>query len=197
MDYTSILIAFISALGVVISAYIAKQQPTTPHVEKGVELIEKWDNLITRAHDVAGAAISALWGFSNGKKYYDGTHAQVMNLLSYEDEKADHRDYLELQNIPIRIMLRYIRNLAPGQIAYFDEDESRNVLARNNVQDGIHTVAIFPVYARRRVFRWIRRERLIQVLIFKFPGKNHRLTPEQVTDIELIALSLSTIKIKE
>lgn len=197
MDWTNILIALISAIGVIISAYIAKQQPRTPHVEKGVELIERWDNLVRHAHESVGAQVSALWGFSNGKKYYDGTHAQVMNLLSCQDDEANHDDYLSLQNIPIRVMLRYIKNLQPNTIAYFDENQSRNVIARNHVQSGINTVAIYPVYDRRKVLKWFRRERLIQVVILKFTEKDHRLTAEELTDIELVALSLSTIKIKE
>lgn len=197
MDWTNILIALISAIGVVISAYIAKQQPKTPHVEKGVELIDRWDNLIETVHQCVGAQVSALWGFSNGKKYYDGTHAQVMNLLACQDDEESHEEFLNLQNIPIRVMLRYIRDLRPNTIAYFDENRSKNVIARNHIQKGINTVAIFPVYDRRTVFRWFRRERLIQVIILKFQEKNHRLTAEELTDIELVALSLSTIKIKE
>lgn len=197
MDITNVLIAIISSFGVIVAAWIAKQQPSAPHVERGVELIDRWDDLIQHAHDSVGAKVSNLWGFSNGKKYYDGTHAQVMNLLSSETEDETTEDFLSLQNIPIRIMLRYIRFLQPNKIAYFDEGKSSNPIARHNFDNNINTVAVFPIYDKRKFLRWFRRERLIQVMIFKFEEANHRLTPQQLNDIELISLSLSTLKIKE
>lgn len=192
---STVVPAIIGAAVTIYVTWLNKKSPSPPKVEKGLALIDRWDELTDLAHEKSHAFISALWAFSNGKRYYDGSHAQVMNMLSCCVPTGMEKPFTEYQNMPIRIMDRYIRGMRPGEIRYFDENEApNNPIAREHLSHGINTIAVYPIFQQRRFFPKFRDKILIQVIVMKFHDKHHRLTPEQLTDIELISFQLERLK---